>query len=79
MNYNITGCPRKKFLLGFDLISLATSSEESWDIPKMKGDIHRGIFGASSFLWDIRELRYRQNKTWYQMIKIVKFRLIPYS
>ena len=45
----------------------------------MKGDIHSYVFSTSSFLCDIRKLRYRQNKIGYQIIKIVNNRLIPYS
>ena len=45
----------------------------------MKGDIHSYVFSTSSFLCDIRKLRYRQNNIGYQIIKIVNYRLIPYS
>ena len=45
----------------------------------MKGDIHSFILSTSSFLCDIGKPRYRQNKIGYQLIKIVKYRLIPYS
>ena len=41
----------------------------------MKDDIHRYIFGTSGFLWDIGELRYRQNKTGYQMIEISQIQI----
>ena len=61
------------------LISLAMSSLESWDIFQIKGDFHRYVLSTISFLCDIGELRYRQNNTGYQNIKMVKYRLISYS
>ena len=45
----------------------------------MKGDIHRYVLSTSSFLWDVREPRYRQNATGYRFIKIVKNIIITYS
>ena len=45
----------------------------------MKGDVHRYVLSTISFLCDIWKSRYRQNNTGYQNIKIVKYRLIPYS
>ena len=45
----------------------------------MKGDIHRYVLSTGSFLSNIGELRFGQNNTGYQIIKIVKFSLIPYS
>ena len=45
----------------------------------MKGDIYRYVFSTRSFLSYIGELRYRQNNIGYEIIKIVKFRLIPHS
>ena len=44
----------------------------------MKGDIHSYVLSTSSFLCDIGEPRFRQNNTRYQIIKIVKYELIPY-
>ena len=44
----------------------------------MKGDIHSYVLITSSFLCDIGEPRFRQNNTRYQIIKIVKYELIPY-
>ena len=46
---------------------------KSWDISQMKGDIHSYVLSTSSFLCDIGELRFRQNNTRYQIIKIVKY------
>ena len=45
----------------------------------MKGDIHSYVLSTSSFLCEIGKLRYRQSNIGYQIIKIVKYRLIPYS
>ena len=45
----------------------------------MKGDIHSYVLSTSSFLCDVRKPRYRQNSIGYQTIKIVKYKLIPYS
>ena len=45
----------------------------------MKGDIHKYVLSTNSFLFDIGEPRYWQNNTGYQIIKKVKYRLIPYS
>ena len=45
----------------------------------MKGDIHSYILSTITFQCDIGEPRFRQNNTVYQAIKIVKYRLVPYS
>ena len=45
----------------------------------MKGDIHIYVLSTSIFLSNIGELKFRQNTTGYQIIKIVKFSVIPYS
>ena len=42
----------------------------------MKGDIHSFVFSTSSFLRDIRKLRYRQNNIGYTIIKIVNYFLV---
>ena len=41
----------------------------------MKGDIHSYVLSKKNILYDIREPRFRQNNTGYQIIKIVKFNL----
>ena len=68
-----------RVLSSFCLICPATISLQSQAIFQMKGEINRYVFSTISFLSDIRELRYRQNNTGYQIINIVIFILIPYS
>ena len=68
-----------RVMCSFCLISPATINLQSCDIFQMKGDIHRYVMSTNSFLSDIGELRYRQNNIGYQIIEIVKYRLIPYS
>ena len=65
-------------MCSFCLISPATINLQSCDIFQMKGDIQRYVMSTNSFLSDIGELRYRQNNIGYQIIKIVKYRLISY-
>ena len=60
-------------------ISQKVNIVKSWDISQMKGDIHSFVLSISSFLCNIGQPRFRQNNTGYQTIKIVKYRLIPYS
>ena len=45
----------------------------SRDISQMNGDIFRYVLSTNSFLCDIRQLRYSQNNTGYQIIKIIKY------
>ena len=45
----------------------------------MKVDIRSYVLRTSSFLCDTAEPRYRQKNVGYQIIKIVKYRSIPYS
>ena len=52
------------------LISPATSILECWDIFHSKGDIHSFVSSTSSFLYDIGEPRYEQNKMAYQISRI---------
>ena len=52
------------------LISPATSTQKDWDIFHLKGDIHSFVSGTSSFLCDIGESRYKQNKIGYQISRI---------
>ena len=54
----------------FGLISPATNILEGWDIFHLKGDIHSFVLSTSSFLYDIGELRYKQNKIGYQIRRI---------
>ena len=57
------------------LISLATSMLEGWGIFHLKGDIHSIVSSTSSFLCDIREPRYNQNKMGYEIKKIENIEL----
>ena len=68
----------KKMSRSFYLISLATSSLESWDVSQIKADIHRYVLSTISFLCDIGEPRYRQNDTGYRINRIVKYCLKLY-
>ena len=52
------------------LISLATCILEDWNIFHLKGDIHSFVSSTSSFLYDIGEPRYEQNKMAYQISRI---------
>ena len=52
------------------LLSPATSTQKDWDIFHLKGDIHGFVSGTSSFLCDIGESRYKQNKIGYQISRI---------
>ena len=55
----------------FCLISLATNMLEGWEIFHLKGGIHRSFWIVRLFLYDIRELRYKQNKI-SQLFNIAK-------
>ena len=56
----------KKLCHLFCLISLYTNMLEGWDIFHMKGGILRFIWSTKTFLYDIRELRYKQNNMGYK-------------
>ena len=60
-------------------ISRLPNFAERTACTQMKGDNLSYVFSTSGFLCDIGEPRFRQNNTGYQAIKIVKYRLIPYS
>ena len=53
----------------FCLISLATNMLEGWDIINLKGGIHSFVLSTKTFLYDIRELRYKQIKMEYEISK----------
>ena len=59
-------------IVGF--ISLAISILGGWDVCHLKGGIHSSVGSAKSFLYDIRKLRYAQNKMEYQILKIFNIR-----
>ena len=79
----LKGVPKKtslKLRRSFCLISLATNMLEGWDIIHLKGEIHSFVSSTKSFLYDIRELRYKLNsirfkKSWI-MINPISLNLI---
>ena len=46
----------------FCLISPATNMIDDWDIIHLKSEIHSYVWSTKTFLYDIRELRYKQIK-----------------
>ena len=52
---------QKKFTLDISIISLAINMLEGCDISHLKGGIHNSIWSTKTFLYDIREPRYKQN------------------
>ena len=60
---------KKNAPLCFCLISLVTNMLEGWYIFHLKGWIHRSVWSTKTFLYDIRELRYKQNNMVYQIPK----------
>ena len=69
---NDTVCPKKeqhKALCSFRLISLATNR----DIIYWKGGIHSFVWSTKTFLYDIREPRYKQIKMGYHISKCLNF------
>ena len=60
---------QKKMRRSFCLISLDTSILEGWDIMHWKVGIHGFIWSTKTFLYDIREPRYKQIKMGYQISK----------
>ena len=51
---------------GFCLISLAISMLEGWNMIHLKGGIHSSVWSTKTFLYNIREPRYKQNNMGYQ-------------
>ena len=68
-NMQITGCPTKHYPLAFCLISLAINMLESLDIIHCKGGLQSFVWSTKTFLYDIREPRYKQIKMGYQISK----------
>ena len=66
-----TGCPKKTPHFGFCLISLIRNMLEAWYIFHLKGGIHRSAWSAKIYLYDTRELRYKQNNIGYHLSKIL--------
>ena len=50
---------QKKMRRSFYLISLATNMLEGWDMIKWKGGIHSFVWSTKTFLYDLREPRYK--------------------
>ena len=46
------------------------------NIPHLKGGIHSFVWSTKSFLYKIRELRYKQNNIGYQILKIWRKKII---
>ena len=66
---NVIQGVQKKISRSFCLISLATNMLESWAIIHWKGGIHRFVWSTKTFLFDIREPRYKQIKMGYHISK----------
>ena len=60
-------------------VSRVHDISEKTAYTQMKDGINMYVLSTSNLLCDVREPRYRQNNIGYQIIKIVKYRLIPYS
>ena len=60
---------QKKMRRGFCLISLATNMLESLHIIHWKGGIHSFVWSTKTFLYNIREPRYKQIEMGYQISK----------
>ena len=43
---------------------------EGWDIIYFNGGIYRSIWSTKTFLYNIRELRYKPNNLEYQIIRL---------
>ena len=65
----ITGCPTKYYPHGFCLISPTINMLESWNAIHWKGGMQSFIWSTKTFLYDIREPRYKQIKMGYQITK----------
>ena len=55
----------------FCVIYLATNMPEGSDIIHFKGEIYSSVLSTKTFLYDIREPRYKQIKTRYQISKVL--------
>ena len=53
------------------LISLVTNMLERWDIIHWKGGIHSFVWSTKSFLYNIKEPRYKQNNMGYHFILLI--------
>ena len=60
---------QKKMRRRFCLISLAANMLEGWEIIHWKGGIDSFVWSTNTFLYDIWEPRYKQNKIGYHISK----------
>ena len=65
----VQGVPKKPAHFGFCLISLVRNMLEGCYMFYFKGGIHRSVWITKTFLYDIRELRYKQNNMGYHISK----------
>ena len=61
---------KKNVTLSFSLISLAIDMLEGRYISHLKGGIHSSVWSTKTFLYNIREPRYKQNDMGYKMSRI---------
>ena len=61
---------KKNFTLGVSIKSPATNMLEGLDVLHLKGGIHSPIWSTKTFLYDIRELRYKPKNMGYQSSQI---------
>ena len=55
----------------FCVIFLATNVPEGWEIIHLKGEVHCSVWSTKTFLYDIREPRYKEIKMGYQITKVL--------
>ena len=51
------------------LITLAMNNHEGWYIIHLKGDIHSNVSSTKPFMYDIWNLKYKQNVMGYKISK----------
>ena len=66
-----TGCPKKNASKVVWIKSPATNILDDWDISHLKDRICSSVWSTKTFLYDIWELRYKQNNMCYHLSKIV--------
>ena len=65
---------KKNALLWFCLICLVRNILEAWSIFHLKGGIYRSIWSTKTFLYDIREPRYKRNNMEYHISKFLNIK-----
>ena len=55
----------------FCIFFLAKNMPEDSDIIHLKGEIHSSVWSTKTFLYDIREPRYKENNMGYQISRIL--------